>query len=126
MNKDDSYWLKLAYAAFAVLVAFTMYKAFGTLGVQTGWSDRYDEWYQPASTFGSFVVAGLVTWYLAADKARHEYFLAVLGELRKVNWPSMLDTRKMTLIVCVVVGVFAVILAIFDFIWAKIFGLLIA
>jgi len=43
-----------------------------------------------------------------------------------VTWPSMPDTRRMTLIVCVVVGIFAVILAVFDLVWAKILGLLIA
>jgi preprotein translocase subunit SecE len=65
-------------------------------------------------------------FYLGSNKERHEYFLAAIGELRKVTWPSMPDTRRMTLIVCVVVGIFAVILAIFDFVWAKMLGLLIA
>jgi preprotein translocase SecE subunit len=124
MNKDDSYWLKLAYVAFAVLTAYTVFKAFGTLGVQTGWSDRFDAWYQPAATFGSMAIGLLAAYFLMANKSRDEYFLAAIGELRKVSWPSMPDTRRMTLIVCAVVGVFAVILAIFDFIWAKIFGLL--
>ncbi len=124
MNKDDSYWLKLAYVAFAALTALTAYKAFGTLGVQTGWADRFDEWYQPASTGGSIVVGLLSAFLLMSNKGRHEYFLAAIGELRKVAWPSMPDTRRMTMIVCLVVGVFAVILAIFDFVWAKIFGLL--
>jgi preprotein translocase SecE subunit len=126
MNKDDSYWLKLAYVAFAAVVALAFFKAFGTLGVQMGWSDRFDEWYQPATTIASIVLGIGAAFYLGWDKERHEYFLAVIGELRKVTWPSMPDTRRMTVIVCVVVGVFAIILAIFDFIWAKIFGLLIA
>jgi len=125
MNKDDSYWLKLAYVAFAALTAFTLFKAFGTLGVQTGWADRFDEWYQPVATTASILLGIGAALYLRSKKERDEYFLAAIGELRKVTWPSMPDTRRMTLIVCIVVGVFAIILAVFDFIWARIFGLLI-
>jgi preprotein translocase SecE subunit len=125
MNKDDSYWLKLAYVAFAALVALAFYKAFGTLGVQVGWADRFD-WYQPVTTAASLALGIAAAFYLSSNKERHEYFLAAIGELRKVTWPSMPDTRRMTVIVCVVVGIFAVILAIFDFIWAKFLGLLIA
>jgi preprotein translocase subunit SecE len=125
MNKDDSYWLKLAYVTFAALVALAFYKAFGTAGVQTGWTDQLD-WYQPASTAASLALGVAAGFLLASNKDRHEYFLAAIGELRKVTWPSMSDTRRMTMIVCVVVGIFAVILAIFDFIWAKFLGLLIA
>ncbi len=125
MNKDDSYWLKLAYVAFGALVALALYKAFGTVGVQTGWTDRFD-WYQPVATAASLALGVAAAFYLGSNKDRHEYFLAAIGELRKVTWPSMPDTRRMTMIVVVVVGIFAVILAIFDFIWAKCLGLLIA
>ena len=124
MNKDDSYWLKVAYVLFAAIAGYTMYKATGTIGVQTGWSDRYDEWYQPAATALSVVFALVAVWFLVQNKERHAYFLAAIGELRKVSWPSLLDTRRMTLIVCVVVGIFAAILAVFDLIWAKVFALL--
>lgn len=124
MNKDDSYWLKLAYVAFAALVALVFYKAFATLGVQTGWIDRFDDWYQPGSTALSILLALLATYLLWRDKERDEYFLAAIAELRKVTWPSVPDTRRMTMIVCFVVGVFAIILAIFDFVWGRIFGLL--
>jgi preprotein translocase subunit SecE len=126
MSKDDAYWLRLAYVIFTVLVALTAYKALGTLGVQTGWADRFDEYYQPASTFAGIIIGVVFTWLLVRNKERGDYFLAAIGELRKVTWPSLPDTRRMTLIVCVVVGIFAVILAVFDFVWAKIFGLLLS
>lgn len=124
MSKDDSYWLKVAYVIFAALVGVVVWKASGTVGVQTGWIDRYDTVYQTASTVLSVVVALLAVWLLARDRERHDYFLAAIGELRKVTWPSLPDTRRMTIIVCVVVGIFAVILAVFDLIWAKMLGLL--
>jgi preprotein translocase SecE subunit len=126
MNKDDAYWLRVCYVVFGAIVAFTAWKATGTLGVQTGWADRFDEWYPTAAALASVLIAVGATYYLFADKERHEYFLSALGELRKVSWPSILDTRRMTTVVCIVVGIFAVILSIFDLIWAKIFGLLLS
>lgn len=126
MQKDDSYWLKVAYVAFTALVFYVSTKAITTLGIQTGWIDRYDSIFKFLTTGGSVVIAMLSIFLLARDKKRHEYFLASIGELRKVSWPSINDTRKMTLIVCVVVGVFAVILAVFDLIWAKALGILIS
>jgi len=46
--------------------------------------------------------------------------------MHKVSWPSWDDTKRMTTIVCVVVFVFAVILAIFDYAWANALKILIA
>lgn len=126
MNKDDAFYLRLAYLAFICIVAFTLYKAFGTLGVQTGLSERYDEIYSPSS-IGLSILLGLVGMYwLRSDRDRHDYFLASIGEIRKVTWPSFPDTKRMTIVVCVVVAVFAVILAAFDFIWAELLALMLA
>jgi preprotein translocase SecE subunit len=126
MNKDDAYWLRVCYIVFGAIVAFTAWKATGTIGVQTGWADRYEAWYPAAAVIFAIAVAIGASFYLFADKERHEYFLSALGELRKVSWPSVLDTRRMTTVVCIVVGIFAVILSIFDLVWAKIFGLLLS
>ncbi|RYZ76406.1 MAG: preprotein translocase subunit SecE [Proteobacteria bacterium] len=126
MNKDDTYWLRVCYVVFAAIVGYTAWKAIGTLGVQTGWVDRFDDWYGTAAGIGAVVLALLGTWLLIRDRERNDYFLQAIGELRKVSWPSMLDTRRMTTVVVIVVGIFAVILAIFDLIWGKIFGLLLS
>lgn len=126
MNKDDSYWLRVCYVIFAAIVGYTAWKAVGTLGVQTGWSDRFDEWYGTAAGVAAVLIAAAGTWFLAHKKERHDFFLASVGELRKVTWPSVIDTRHMTTVVCIVVGIFAVILAAYDLIWAKIFGFLLS
>ncbi|MES2746201.1 MAG: preprotein translocase subunit SecE [Bdellovibrionota bacterium] len=126
MNKDDAYWLRVAYVIFAAILGYTAWKAIGTLGVQTGWTDRFDEWYGTAAGLGAVVIAAAGTWYLMHDKERHDYFQHAIGELRKVTWPSIPDTRRMTTVVCIVVGIFAVILAIFDLIWSKVFGFLLS
>lgn len=125
MNKDDAYWLRVCYVVFAAIVGYTAWKAAGTLGVQTGWSDRF-EWFPTAGAVAAIALAAAGTWYLAHEKERHDYFLAAIGELRKVSWPSAIDTRRMTTVVVIVVGIFAVILFVFDLIWSKIFGFLLS
>ena len=122
MKKDDATWLRICYVAFACIVAYTTWKAMGSLGIETGWVERYNEWFPLASTAVSIVVGILVTFWLAKNAERHDYFLNSIGELRKVTWPGFLDTRRMTIVVCVVVGIFAAILAVFDLAWAKLLG----
>ena len=119
MPKDDSTWLNVCYVAFGVLLYYVATLAFGTVGVQTGWQERY-EWFPIATTAGSLVLAVGSTWALRGNKERHEYLLASIAEMRKVIWPSVEDTRKMTTVVVMVVAVFCVILTAFDMVWAKI------
>lgn len=126
MNKDDATWLRIAYIVFAGISAFTFWKASETLGIQTGWVDRYSEIFPIAASLGSLGLGLLLTLWVSRDRERHDYFLASITELRKVTWPSMPDTRRMTIVVCVVVGFFAVVLALFDLLWTKVLGMILA
>jgi len=126
MTKDDSTWLNVAYGVFALCVAFVAWKTLQTAGVRLGWLERFDTWFPTASAVGSAIVGGAAAFYLRSDRERHDYFLSSIGEMRKVAWPSVDDTKRMTLIVCVVVFIFAVILAVFDYAWAHALKLLIA
>ncbi len=124
MNKDDTTWLNIGYVVFALIVAYVGYKFIETVGVQMSWVERYDEWYPYLQTFGSIVCGAAGFMIIRGKKDRYDYHLAAIGELRKVSWPTWPDTKRMTIIVCVVVGVFAVILAIFDVIWSRALELL--
>ena len=126
MGKDDAYWLRISYILFGVIVAYVFYSAFLTLGIQTNWIEKYDSWYDVAAIGASVVLAFGVSWAVTSDKERHEYYLASIGELRKVTWPSYIDTRRMTVVVVVVVGIFSVILAGFDSLWSWLLGLMLA
>lgn len=118
MSKDDSFWLGLAYFIFFFLIFYVVKSLADTIALQAGWNNRYDEWL-PAAIIGLSIVIGAVsTFTIKKDKERHEYYLAAIAELRKVTWPTWDDTKKMTVIVVVVVGIFAAILAAFDFGWA--------
>lgn len=126
MSKDDATWLKICYVVFALVVAFTTSRAMETIGVQMGWGERFSDWYPTASIAISVAVGVLATWVLASNKERSEYFLSSIGELRKVTWPSAIDTRRMTIVVCIVVGIFAAILAAFDLLWTQVLKMLMA
>jgi preprotein translocase SecE subunit len=123
MQKDDAYWLMVGYVVFFAISAYVGFKAIELVGIQMVWSERY-EWYKVAETLGGVAFGGLLTVYVRRDKERGAYYEASIAELRKVTWPTWTDVKRMTLIVCVVVAVFAVILGIFDAAWSNALKLL--
>lgn len=125
MQKDDSTWLNMAFAAFGLCVALVVWKGLTALSLSYGWTEKFEAWLPAVVVVGSLVVGGVAAWWLGAGADRHEYFLSCIAELRKVSWPSMDDTRKMTMIVCVVVVIFSMILTVFDVVWARLLKLLI-
>jgi preprotein translocase SecE subunit len=120
MGKDDATWLKICYVIATILFAYTAWKAVGTIGLYTGVSEKYVEIFPVVGSIASLVIGLGITLYLQRDPAKNEYFLASIGELRKVTWPSAIDTRRMTIVVVVVVGIFSVILGIFDTVWGRV------
>jgi preprotein translocase subunit SecE len=126
MQKDDATWLRTAYSVFALLAAFVFWKLFMFIGLKTGWLERYEAGFNVGSVLAGVVCGVLLTWLITSDKERHEYLLASVGEMRKVQWPDWENTKKLTMIVCVVVAVFSVILTAFDMAWAKLLKLLLA
>lgn len=120
MGKDDVTWLNICYVIFAGIVAYVFYKAINTIGIQFGLAERYDSWFPLLNNIGAVVLGAVSAIWLRSDADRREYHLSAISEIRKVNWPSIDDTKKMTLIVVIVVAIFAVILAIFDIAWSKV------
>ena len=118
MGKDDATWLNICYVLFGLLAAFVAYKAIGTIGVQLGWTERYDEWFPLLNNIGAIVLGAAALIWLRAEPERRDYHLSAVGEVRKVTWPSVDDTKKMTIIVAIVVAIFSVILTVFDVAWA--------
>lgn len=120
MGKDDATWLNICYVLFALIVAYVAYKAVSTVGIQFGFTERYDQWFPLVNNISAILLGGAAVFWLRASVERREYHLSAIGEVRKVTWPSFEDTKKMTLIVAVVVAIFSVILSVFDMVWAKI------
>jgi preprotein translocase SecE subunit len=126
MQKDDATWLRTALSAWACLTAFVFWKLLMFLGLRAGLLERYEAGFNVGSVVVAILLGAVVTWLLARDQDRYEYFLASVGELRKVHWPDWEHTKKLTLIVCIVVAIFSVVLTVFDMAWAKILKLLLA
>lgn len=53
------------------------------------------------------------------------YLKGTRAELRRVNWPDRQEASRLTIIVLVVTFSMAVLLGLMDFIFAKLFGLII-
>ena len=120
MTKDDATWLNICYIVFAMIVAYIVYKAAYTVGLQFGFVERYDEWFPLVSRVCSIVAGGGAALWLRSDEERREYHVSAIGEIRKVTWPSIPDTKRMTIVVVIVVAIFSVILTVFDVVWSKI------
>lgn len=125
MPKDDETWLNIGYMVFAVMVFFVAKSAIEMIGIQTAFSERYD-WYAYLQTFGGLAIGAGSLFWAKSSSERHEYYLNSIAELRKVTWPTAPDVKRMTIVVCVVVAVFAVILSVFDMAWARVLKLLLA
>lgn len=125
MTKDDAAWLGVAYMVFFAIMAYVFYRACETFGIQYGWVERH-EWFSYVAVLVGLVSGGVSTFLMRRDTERNNYFMAAIGELRKVSWPTWPDTKRMTVVVCIVVGIFAVIVSIFDLIWARALKLLLA
>ena len=124
MTKDDATWLRVGYIIFALIMGFLGFKAAYTLSIQMEWQERYFDWIEYAQYGFAFLVAFASYFYITGNKERHDYFLASIGELRKITWPTFDDTKRMTAIVVVVVAIFSMILWVFDMIWSKSLGLI--
>ena len=117
MSKSDATWLRYCYVALGAIATYVFYQAIYTVGVQTMWIERYDEYFPALNSVLSVVLgAGSILFYIK-DEKRREYHLTVIGEVKRVKWPTLENTKKMTLVVVVVVAIFAVILALFDSVW---------
>jgi len=60
-----------------------------------------------------------------AKKSRFSFFAEVVGELRKVRWPTRQEALRLTILVLVVCIVLGAILGGFDWAFAKLFGILV-
>jgi preprotein translocase subunit SecE len=91
----------------------------------------YARWNDPAifgedwtlTTVLGFVIAAaaaVAAWRIPRTQT---VSLEVASELKKVTWPTMRETRAATVAVVVATFVAAIILGLFDYVWAKISSL---
>lgn len=116
MPKSDSTWLSYCYIVFGLVVAIVFNFAIHAVGNEMSWTETV-EYFKHYNNAASVALGAVLAYWLASSPERREYHLSVVGEVRKVRWPTADATRQMTIIVAIVVAIFSVILFFFDRIW---------
>lgn len=75
------------------------------------------------SVIGFVISLGLGTYLFKHPRGR-PFVNEVFVELRKVTWPSKKETRSATVVVLVTTAIIAMILGVFDLVWAQLTGMI--
>ena len=114
-------WVQFAYAACGVTLAWFLIKS--STAVWTMLADSVDSVPEPNDTIIA-VGAGLVAFIAAVvayrSKKIHTFVVEVCVELSKVSWPTRKETWSQTIVVIIVSVIAAIILGVFDGVWAQI------
>jgi preprotein translocase subunit SecE len=108
-------YVVLAIAA-GLFLEHVLLAAFGAFGpTQPLTRPLWSEW-----TWCSFIGLGLMgatAAYLWVNPKTNQVSMEIVGELRKVSWPSFAETRAATIAVIVASMIAAVLLGLFDVFW---------
>jgi preprotein translocase subunit SecE len=121
---DPKRLVAIFFVFAALAVGVFLEKVLGLLFSYTRWSDPAilgEDW--TLTTIVGFAVAAIaavVAWRTPRVQA---VSLEVAAELNKVTWPSMRETRAATVAVVIATFIAAIILGIFDYVWAKLSSL---
>ncbi len=122
---DPKRIVAIAFPLAAIFLGIFLAKVLALAFSYTRWNDFPvfgEDWTITAvAGFGAAVVAAAVAW---RTPRLHTASLEVAGELKKVTWPSLRETRAATLAVIAATFVAAVILGMFDYVWAWLSGLI--
>jgi preprotein translocase subunit SecE len=121
---DPRRMVVIFYVLAALAVGVFLEKVLGLVFSYARWNDPavFGEDWTLATVLGYAMaaVAAVVTW--RTPKAQAVSF-EVANELKKVTWPTMRETRAATVAVVVATFAAAVILGVFDYVWAKLSSL---
>ncbi len=90
------------------------------------WNDRQvvgDFTVSDVAGLGCFAASAAAAWLTWKNPRARAVSLEVAGELKKVTWPSLRETRAATAAVVLATFVAALVLGLFDFVWARISSL---
>ncbi len=122
---DPKRIVAIAFPLAAIFLGIFLAKVLALAFSYTRWNDFPvfgEDWTITAvAGFGAAAVAAAVAW---RTPRLHTASLEVAGELKKVTWPSLRETRAATLAVIAATFVAAVILGMFDYVWAWLSGLI--
>jgi preprotein translocase subunit SecE len=122
---DPKRLVAIFFVAAAIAIAVFLEKIIALVFTYARWNDFAvfgEDW--TLSTVLGFAVAAaaaIVAWRTPKVQI---VSLEIAGELKKVTWPTFRETRAATVAVVVATFIAAVILGVFDYVWAKVSSLI--
>jgi len=107
-------WVYLSFGMFALLAVYLFSKMSAGFIDLAGFEDPIGGAVPLSTIIG--IVAGVVTYIVFMKHPRAEEFgMEVVKEIKKVTWPTVLETRAATIVVIILVLIISAILGFFDF-----------
>lgn len=119
----NSQAVTFVFAVGALLAGNLVNSAIVQLSASMRWENPALGGLIPQSVVGSAVVAVAVFFGLLRHRKSVVFIDSVVVELKKSAWPSREETVNNTMIVVSATVLFSVLLALYDFLWAKLAGL---
>jgi preprotein translocase subunit SecE len=121
---DPKRLVAIFFVFAALATGVFLEKVLGLLFSYTRWSDPAvlgEDWtLTTVLGYGTACIAAVIAW---RTPRLQTVSLEIAAELKKVTWPSLRETRAATVAVIVATFVAAIILGIFDYVWAKLSSL---
>jgi len=124
---DPKRLVAVFYVLAAIVLGVFLEKILGIVSSYVRWNDRAlvgDLTVNDLGGYACYLAAAGVALFVWRNPRSQAVSLEVAGELKKVTWPSLRETRAATVAVVVATFVAALILGLFDLVWARISGLI--
>jgi preprotein translocase subunit SecE len=121
---DPKRLVAIFYVVAAIVVGVFLERVFGLVLSLARANDPAilgEDW--TLSTLVAYAIAAAAAIVVWRNARARTVSLEVAGELKKVTWPSLRETRAATVAVVVATFVAAVILGVFDYVWARLSAL---
>ncbi|BDG07769.1 preprotein translocase subunit SecE [Anaeromyxobacter paludicola] len=108
------------YVLAAIFLGIFLEKVLGIVFSYARWNDFAvfgEDWtLTTVIGYGIAIAAAVVAWRTARSR---EVSFEIAAELKKVTWPTLRETRAATVAVVVATFISALLLGVFDFVWAR-------
>lgn len=118
MEQDNKKYITLGFLFAGALAALVANVLFEALAANIGFFGKY--WQMTFVQHGLPIAVGSITFFVLQFMPKTVVWAdEVIGELRKVTWPTRKDTSAMTTVTCVMLIIAGVGLFFFDFVSTK-------
>jgi preprotein translocase subunit SecE len=117
---DPKRLVAIFYVFAALVLGIFLEKVLGIVFSYARWNDRQvvgDFTVQDLAGYAGYAVAAAAAWITWQNARAQTISVEIAGELKKVTWPSLRETRAATVAVVVATFVAAAILGLFDLVW---------